>query len=381
MVGDQSNPQAKEYNVIKNFLFVANTFLVIGMFFVIAMTGLSIFVRAYMRLAMHNTIALNGACFLLLYAAMNLFLFPLELYEGFILEHQFKLSKQNFFNWFSDYLKKNAITFLFALIIVESIYALIQRFPSYWWAYASLLWLAMTILLTKVFPLVILPLFLKSRPLPEGDLARRLHRLAEQLHFKVSRIFILELSAKTIKANAMVAGLGESKRIYLSDTLLDDFSHQEIEIIVAHELTHNRNHDIYKQIFVSFAASMFSFYFCNFFLGRAVDYFGYIEKYDIANVPVLSLLIVVASIILLPLQNGFSRCLEENADAGSIKATNNAQGFITMMAKLGKRNLSEFRPHKAIEFFLYDHPPIASRIRMAQKFLHSETILQRPIKT
>lgn len=371
MSNDQSAPEAKEYNRIKNFLFISHTVLTIGMLLVISVLGLSIFLRAYLRLTIDNPLVLNGAFFLLLYVALSLYIFPLELYEGFILEHQFNLSKQSFFSWFGDYCKKNAITLFITLIIVEGVYACIHWFYYSWWIYASLLWLAISILFTKVFPLVIMPLFFKSRPLGDGDLARRLHHMAQQFCFKLSDIFIFELSAKTIKANAMVTGLGKSKRIYLSDTLLNDFSHQEIEIIVAHELTHNRNNDLYKHLGVSFVVGMFSFYFCDFFLNRAVHYFGYIAKDDIATLPLFALFIIVASLILLPLQNGFSRRLEKRADIGSIKATNNAHGFVTMISKLGKKNLAEFRPNKAIEFFLYDHPSIAERIRIAKEFLRS----------
>lgn len=364
---DQTTPQAKEYNAIKNFLFIVNTLLAVGVFSFLAVTGLSVFLRAYLRLTIDNTIVLNGVFFLLLYAAMGLLSFPLEFYEGFVLERQFKLSKQTICNWLGDYLKKNAITFFLALAIVECVYFFLRWSPLRWWLYASLAWLAMTAFFTKIFPLFVLPLFFKSRPLAEGGLATRLHRLAAQFNFRLSRILILELSAKTIKANAMVAGLGRTKRIYLSDTLLEDFSPEEIEMIAAHELVHNRHHDIYKHLFVSFAASLCSFYFCDFFLGRAVNYFGYIAKDDIAAAPILSLLLIAAGIFLLPLQNSFSRRLERNADRGVIKATNNAAAFIAMIAKLGRRNLSELRPNKAVEFFLYDHPPIAERMRIAQE--------------
>lgn len=155
----------------------------------------------------------------------------------------------------------------------------------------------------------------------------------------------------------MVTGLGRSKRIYLSDTLLSDFSADEIEIVVAHELTHDKNNDIYKHILVSFIVSFFAFYVCDLVLSSSIDYFGYIAKNDIANLPLLSLLILIVSFIVLPFQNGFSRHLERSADTGSIKATNNPKDFISMISRLGQKNLADFSPSKLIELFLYDHPP------------------------
>lgn len=312
---------------------------------------------------------LNGIFFLIFYSVIAALGFPLDLFEGFILEHKFKLSREFFFGWLKDYFKKNIITLLIVVIIVECIYAFIGVFYNSWWIFAAILWLLITVIFTKLFPLIILPLFFKSYPLADNDLKGRINKLAKRFNFRLSDILVLELSTKTIKANAMVTGIGLSKRIYLSDTLLADFSNEEIEIVVAHELAHNRNKDIYKHILLSFFVSILSFYICDIVLSRSISYFGYIAKDDIANLPLLSLLILLVSFILLPLQNSFSRHLEKNADSSSIKATENPASFISMISKLGHKNLADFSPGRLIEIFLYDHPPISKRISFAKQFL------------
>ncbi|MBL7197010.1 MAG: M48 family metallopeptidase [Candidatus Omnitrophica bacterium] len=365
----QSSQQAKEYHKIKNFLFVVNLLISLIVLLIFLVLGLSIFLRAYFRMYFDNRFILNGAFFIIFYLIITFFGFPLDLFEGFILEHKFKLSRQNLLGWLKDYLKKTLISLIIAGIIVEFVYVFIGAFYDNWWIFAALLWLSVTIIFTKVFPLIILPLFFKSHPLADNVLKERLDKLAKKFNFKLSDILILELSKKTIKANAMVTGLGRSKRIYLSDTLLSDFSADEIEIVVAHELTHNKNKDIYKHIVMSFIVSIFSFYMCDLVLSNSIDYFGYIAKNDIANLPLLSLLILIVSFIVLPFQNGFSRYLEKNADIGSIKTTDNPRDFVTMISRLGHKNLADFSPSRIIELFLYDHPPISKRINLAKQFL------------
>jgi STE24 endopeptidase len=364
----ESSAEAKEYHKIKNLLFVVNLLIFLILLLVLIAFGLTIFLRAYLRFFTDNKFILNGAFFIIFYGIVTIFNFPMDLLEGFILEHKFKLSHQNFLSWFKDHLKKTTIALIITLIIVEGVYLFISAFYRSWWIFATLLWLLITVVFTKIFPLIILPLFFKSSPVTDNLLKERLNNLAAKFNFKLKDILVLELSKKTIKANAMVTGIGITKRVYLSDTLLNDFSYDEIEIVVAHELTHNKNKDIYSHIAASFLVSIISFYICDIFLQKWVSVLGYAGKDDIANLPLFSLLVLVVGIIALPFQNSFSRHLEKNADIGSIKATNNPGGFISMISKLGKKNLAEFSPTKIVEIFLYDHPPISKRIDLARKF-------------
>jgi STE24 endopeptidase len=365
----ESSAQAKEYHKIKNFLFVTNLIISLLLFLILAVFGLTIFLRAWLKFFITNRLILNGVFFIIFYAAITILNFPLDLWEGFVLEHKFRLSRQNLWGWLKDYLKKIIITLIIGLIIVPGVYFFISIFYKTWWVFAAFLWLLLTVIFTKIFPLIILPLFFKSYPIKDILLRHRLDNLAFKFNFKLKDILILELSKKTIKANAMVTGLGRTKRIYLSDTLLHDFSHEEIEIIVAHELTHDKNKDIYAHILVSFLVAILSFYVCDLFLDKSLHLFGYIAKDDIANLPLFALLVLGVGIFTLPFQNGFSRYLEKNADISSLKITTNPQCFISMISKLGRKNLAEFSPSKIVKVFLYDHPPISERINLARQFI------------
>jgi len=365
----ETSSQAKEYHRIKNFLFAANLLISILVLLILTVTGLTIFLRSYIRMFSVNTIVVNGLFFIVFYLFLSMFNFPMDLFEGFILEHEFKLSRQSFPGWLKDYFKKTAISLIITLIIVEGVYLFIGIFYRTWWIFAAFLWLLISVVFTKIFPLIILPLFFKSHLIKDEALRKKLNDLAEKFNFKIKDILILELSRKTIKANAMVTGIGRTKRIYLSDTLLNDFSAEEIEIIVAHELTHDKNKDIYSHLLVSFLVSIISFYVCDMFLEKSVYVFGYLAKDDIANLALLSLLILLVGVFVLPFQNGFSRRMETNADIGSIEATQNPEGFISMISKLGRKNLAEFAPSRLVEIFLYDHLPISKRIDLAKKFI------------
>jgi len=365
----EGSPEAKKYHRIKNLLFVANLLISVILLLILIVFNLTIFLRAYLRFFIENKLILNGVFFIVFYGITTIINLPMDLLEGFILEHKFKLSRQNFLSWLGDHLKKTIIALIIILIIVEGVYLFISIFYRSWWIFAAFLWFLITVIFTKIFPLVILPLFFKSSPVTDNSLKERLNNLAARFNFKLKDILVLELSKKTIKANAMVTGLGMTKRIYLSDTLLNDFSYDEIEVVVAHELTHDKNKDIYSHIIISFLVSLFSFYVCDIFLTRLSYVLGYMGKDDIANLPLFSLLVLVVGIIILPFQNSFSRFLEKNADMGSIKATNNPRGFISMISKLGKKNLAEFSPSKIVEIFLYDHPPISKRINFANQFI------------
>ncbi|MDD5618556.1 MAG: M48 family metallopeptidase [Candidatus Omnitrophica bacterium] len=365
----ESSAQAKEYHRISNFLFLVNLVISLIGLLVIIVFGLTIFLRAYIMMFFENKFVVNGIFFIIFYLTLGVFGFPLDLFEGFTLEHRFKLSRQNFLSWLKDYFKKTVITLIIALIIVEGVYLFIGSFYKSWWIFAAFLWLLVTVIFTKIFPLIILPLFFKSSPVKDDSLRNRINKLAGKFNFKLKDILVLELSKKTVKANAMVTGIGKTKRIYLSDTLLNDFSHDEIEIIIAHELTHDKNKDIYSHIAVSFLVSLLSFYVCDLFLTRSITFFGYTAKDDIANLPLLTLLVLIVGIFVLPFQNSFSRRMEKEADTGAIKATNNPQGFISMISKLGHKNLAEFSPSRIVEIFLYDHPPISQRINLAKQFI------------
>jgi len=309
-----------------------------------------------------------------LYFAAFSFLFwcvsvPLDYFEGYVWEHRFRLSRASRRTWLADNLKRSLLAFGVALLLVEGVYYLLSVFPRTWWVGAAGLWFFVSALISRVFPRYVLPLFFRVAPLAAGPLRDRLHTFCAGQGVRLTDIFVLDASRKTVKANAMVAGWGRGKRIFLSDTLVREFGPEEVEAVLAHELGHYRYRDTWSLLFFGLGAALLSFFAAH----RAMTHFsarlGFVAMSDIANLPLFLLVLLGTGLLLLPVQNGFARFLERRADAFALRATGRPDVFAAMMRRLGTKNLAEFAPPRWVEVLLYDHPPIGRRLRTARDFV------------
>lgn len=362
-----SSRDAKKYQAVKNRLFLFSLALQFLFLFALAATGLSVQLKERLFSLAPGFFVLNALYFSAFCIAAFCFSLPLDYYEGFVLEHRFGLSRMSVRAWFKDLLKKSLVFFVVSFVLIEGLYFFLLRFPETWWIWAALLWFFLSVVLSRIFPKVILPLFFKSTPLPAGALRDRIFSLLKRFHVGLKEVYVLDFSKKTVKANAMVAGLGSSKQIYLSDTLAQDFPAEEIEAVLAHELGHYVHKDTFKLVAVSLLLGLVSFYAAHRALAVLLPFFGFDAPSDIAGLPLLLLVLLGAGLILMPASSAFSRFLERGADRFALLATRDADSFISMMNRLGQRNLADFEPSKITEIFLYDHPPIQKRIRMAQE--------------
>lgn len=366
MISRISQEPAKRYSRIKNILFVVELLMTILFLFIMATQGPSIWIRNFtVRLTDNIWIATAVYFFIfgLIYVAIS---FPLDLYQGFSLEHKFSLSTQSFPAWFKDYVKKLLLSCAISLVLIESLYFFLRRFEANWWILAASLWVTFTIILSRVAPVLILPLFFKIKPLEDEALRTRLLNLAEKSGAKVKDVFEIDLSKKTVKANAGLAGLGKTRRILVGDTLLKNYSPDEIEIVLAHELGHHKYGHILKFIAFGAVSSFAGFYIANGVFKNLTSPLGLKGVADLAGFPLLFLILFFFTLFILPLQNGLGRVFERQADYFSIDITKNPDAFITTMSKLGEQNLADLNPSRLVEIFLYDHPPISKRIKMAE---------------
>lgn len=359
MNGEES--LAKKYRSIKNRLFFFSLIFNILLLLILFFSQASLYLRQQSEVLFKNAFLINGF-YILIFCLFFYFLnFPLELFEGFILEHKFKLSTQNFLNWLKDEFKKGALNFVILFIVIEAMYFFLNKFTQTWWIWLASFWVFLTVILAKITPAVIIPLFYKYLPIKDELLKQRIFSLFDKCNLKIKDVTSINFSAKTKKANAFVAGLGKNKRFALSDTLLENFSSGEIEAVVAHELGHYLSHDILKLILVN---SLFTF--LGFFLVDRL--LKNLAIADIAFFPLLALSLTFLGFIILPVINGFSRFLETKADLFSLNLTKDKPSFISAMEKLGKINLADLSPNRFIEIWLYDHPAIARRIKLAKDF-------------
>lgn len=294
--------------------------------------------------------------------------FPLSVYSGFILEHQYHLSNQTFIAWFWEWAKKQILGFVISAPLILLLYTLIWNFETTWWILGWAGYVLFSLVMGKLFPVVIVPLFYKYSPIQDQALKARIDALAGRFDLKIRNISSLNLSKTTKKANAAFTGLGKTKRVILGDTLLQSFSHDEIETVLAHELGHCKHHDIWKQFVFGAALSFFGFWLAFQLLNGLSVQLGYEGAGDVRSFPLFSLIFYVFGLIMSPAGNTFSRYAENKADQFALDATKNKPSFISAMQKLSDMNLADPNPNPVIEFLLYDHPPVGKRIQMAEHY-------------
>jgi STE24 endopeptidase len=214
---------------------------------------------------------------------------------------------------------------------------------------------------------VLFPIFYKFEPLENEELKRRLTVLSERAGTRVRGVYRWHLSEKSKKANAALTGLGTTRRIILADTLLDNYSDDEIEAVLAHELGHHVHKHILKSILVQAGITFGGFWLANEVLRYAVERRHLFETMsDFANFPLLILVSTVLSFLLMPALNAYSRFNERQADRYCFESVASVEPFISSMSKLAEQNLAEKEPARWVEWLFHSHPAIAKRVAAAE---------------
>ena len=312
-------------------------------------------------------VAAFGAIFYLSFAVLEL---PLEYYSGFVLPHRYDQSTETLGGWAKDQLLGLLLTAVIGLPVLEGVYWLLRVTGPLWWLWAAAGYVFLAVSLSSLAPVIILPLFNKYAPLGEehAELVARLTALAGRAGTKVNGVFRFDMSKRTKAANAALTGLGNTRRIILGDTLLDEFTTDEVETVIAHELGHHVHRDIPMGIFLSAVVALASLYLASLALNRGAAAFDFSGPADIAALPLFALTLGLFGLITLPLNNAFSRWREARADRYALEATHNPQAFANAMTRLANQNLAEADPEPWVVFLLYSHPPIRDRVAMAAKF-------------
>jgi STE24 endopeptidase len=288
-------------------------------------------------------------------------------YYGFRLEHRYKLSNQKLSSWIWDELKGFLVGVVFAEIAVELLYFILRQFPEQWWLICWAAFLGLFILLARLAPVLLLPIFYKFEPLEDEELIRRLVVMGERAGTRVRGVYKWKLSEKSKKANAALTGMGSTRRIILADTLLGNYSPDEIEAVLAHELGHHVHRHILKSMFVQAAMTFLGFWAANWALHYAVERLRMFETLsDFAGLPLLVLVFTVLSFLLMPALNAYSRRNERQADRYAFQSIASVTPFISSMNKLAQQNLSERSPSTFVEWFFHSHPAISKRVQAAE---------------
>ncbi len=308
-----------------------------------------------------------AALFLVVMAIHIAVSFPLSLYSGHLLEHQFKMSTQTFGRWFWRYLKRNLLAVAFSLALVLGLYWLIWLTGGWWWLAAAAAFFAVSIVLGQLAPVLILPLFYRIEKLDVPELSDRLTRLAAGTGMSIEGVYRMDLSEETVKANAMLAGLGRTRRVLLGDTLLNGFSPDEIEVIFAHEIGHHVRHHIRKLIVAGLLYSTAGFWICDRLLAAWAVPSGDYARLPVYTMPFVLFILTVFAMLMEPLQNAVSRRFERQSDRYALDRTGLKDAYISAFCKLAKLNKDDPSPHWLDVLLFHSHPPVAERLAMAKE--------------
>jgi STE24 endopeptidase len=328
---------SESYSRLKYSCAFADIGLTLAVLFIFAASGFSKLIK--------ETLAALGAAdyfilplyLLILGAAFFLLDFPLNFYRSYILEHKFRLSNQKIPDWWLDQLKSGIISYIIALILAAAFYGIIKVSPKMWWLGAGVFWIFFSLILAKLVPIAVIPLFFKYKKIEDTGLAQRIVSLAEKFKIcpkKPLEVFEIDFSKKTLKANAAFVGIGNTRRVILADTLKEKYSADEIEVILAHEFAHYRKKHLLKLLFINASMTLFIFYLVFKTNSAVLGSFGFSGISDIAALPVLLIYFSLFGLFMRPLEAFLSRVFERQADRMALEATQNKAAFVSMMEKL-----------------------------------------------
>jgi STE24 endopeptidase len=368
-------PEARQYNRTRRILSVVDFLLELGFLLVLLFVGIPRGARwsEVLRDWAWYGARQNYVLAVFFYVGMLLLIgkmvgLALDFYS-FRLEHRYHLSNQKLRSWAWDEVKGFLVGLVLGGVLAEMIYWTIRMAPQRWWLIAWAIFIGLTVFFAQIAPVVLFPLFYKFQPLENEELRERLLRLSEKAGTRVRGVYEWKLSEKSKKANAALTGLGRTRRIILADTLLENYSPEEIESILAHELGHHVHRHIVKAIAVQVVITFFGFWATAALLRYAVEQRHMFETLsDFANLPLLLLVSTVMSFLLMPALNAYSRHNERQADRYAFQSIPDVNPFISSMEKLARQNLAERRPSKVVEWLFHSHPAIWRRIRAAELF-------------
>jgi len=292
---------------------------------------------------------------------------PFSFYSGFVVDHRFGLSRQLLRDWASDAVKELGLEGVFGVILGLVLYYLI-RATELWWFAAAVLFAIFSIVLSIILPYLIMPIFYRVTALSDTGLKESLIAMVRKVGAKdIDRVLVADESRRSIRANAMFSGIGRSKAIVVFDTLVDKFTRRETVTVVAHELGHYVNKDVWKSALVSgfFAIPPF------FIADRVLRFSRGVASSEIANpagFPIIFGIFIAVSFVLQPLSNWISRRMESQADWFALEAAEDPDAQASAERRLADMDLSVDRPKRLVELLFYTHPPSSKRIEMAEKW-------------
>ncbi|RPI66266.1 MAG: M48 family peptidase [Ignavibacteriales bacterium] len=358
----------KKYNNTKLAIGIGKTVVSFILILVFLLTGLSKELDTALRSVSGNSYIVLILFVLVTGVVSGILFFPVNFYSQYILEHKYNLSNQTILKWLWENIKGLLISGVIGIPVLLLFYYVITKFGGLWWLPFAVIMFIISVVLARIAPLIILPLFYKVTPYENETLKERIQNLAHQAGIKVENIFRFNMSKNTKKANAAFTGIGKSKRILLGDTLIESYSDDEIETVIAHELGHYKKKHIKKNIIRGTILSFLTLFLAAKLYEISLGWFDFNSILQIGALPVLVLWSMLIGLIESPMGSAISRKYEYEADEYAIDTTRKPSAFISTLKKLTDQNLADKEPHPFVELFFYSHPSIKNRLAAIRKY-------------
>ncbi|HEY9719632.1 MAG TPA: M48 family metallopeptidase [Trichormus sp.] len=359
----------REYSLLRYIGYFFGAAYEIAVQFFILQTGLSAYMRDRAERDAKNPVMQFTLYLMALYVVICLSMAPIAYLSSYLMEHVFHLSQQSFLSWLADLIKMAALGFLLLFPLVGSLFFLVRKMPRQWPIVFCLVASAWVGIGTFISPILLEPVLNKFTVMPDGALKTSIEQLAAKAGAPDAPIFVADKSKQTNKLNAYVSGLGGSTHVVIWDTTLKNLPDDQILSIVGHELGHYYLHHVYLDFFISVAINIllvpFNMYLLRPYIARLPKRWGIRGLEDFAVLPALILTLTICGFLFDPIANAWSRKQEHDADAFSLRVTENGPALARAFVALSQQNLSEPDPPRFIEFWLFSHPSLKDRINFA----------------
>jgi Zn-dependent protease with chaperone function len=400
----EKRAKAIAYSRIRYMLYFIGALVSMGIYLLLWRASVAVTFREWARRVSRHHFAQCLIFVPLFVAVVSLLEFPLQYYEGFVLEHRFDLSTQGLASWLGDWAKSLAIIAILGIIFVWVFYKVARRSPRHWWLYFWMVSVPVVLALLVVEPYVIEPLFFKFTPLEKTQpaLSEHIETMLGRAGLEIprSRIFSMNASIKTKAVDAYVSGLGASKRVVVWDTTLRKMDTDETLAVLGHEAGHYVLHHIPKEWALD-EAIFLPLFFLGFVAVNGIVQWALLSPSvaalrpsadgyqgadgqagartriegvgDLASLPIILLVLTVLVSLAAPLTNGISRHYEHQADQFGLEVAYGVvpdpnAAAVRAFQVLGEEDLADPDPHPFIKFWLYDHPALDERIRFAATY-------------
>nr|MDQ3957108.1 M48 family metallopeptidase [Actinomycetota bacterium] len=290
---------------------------------------------------------------------------PLAYVRGYAIEHAWGLSTQGVGDWALDRVKGLGIATITSAVAALVFFGVVRWQPRAWWIWGWASFTVLSALVAFLWPVVVAPLFNRFTPLADEALVARVRSLAGEAGVTVDDVLVADASRRTTAENAYVAGLGDTKRMVLYDTLLRERDDDQVTFVIAHELAHEAEGHVAKGVALSSAGFLVAFGLLAWLGGRADlwEWAGASGIGDLRALPALALFASALTLLALPLESAISRRFEARADEVAIGLTGDADAAVSAFRRLALKNLADLDPPPAAVALFYSHPPIPDRIR------------------